>query len=443
MSDATETTSRPHCAFLLLWGVPVLLLADTLVAAADGWRFTGTLERVFGAMLACWVLASLPWFFLAVVREWLGSLWREFTLLLAVVVIGWTALECVAHVLEASLRPDKPFHTRGPNLHNTVHPDPAYLPGIEGDSHFTTGPDGLRAAAPPVGGQSIRIITVGGSTTECVYLDDTETWPARLAAHLREPEKVWVGNAGISGFDLKDHLQFVDHSPALEGAAALVVQPGINDLWRYLAKEVETMDYGRFEQHLDAPSEPAPIAVAPYRPLWTRSRVIQLYHTLRQKTPPPEQQEGIGGREYQIRRDKRAAAEKTNELPSLAEGLALYRSRLEGLIAACQRRGVPVLFTTQPIVWRADLSAEAEARCWFGWLPDGRYLTLAALREAMDQYNEALKQTCATQGVPCVDLSPLNGSEAYFYDDCHFTEAGAEAVAQLAGPVLRNVIAQN
>jgi lysophospholipase L1-like esterase len=132
----------------------------------------------------------------------------------------------------------------------------------------------------------------------------------------------------------------------------------------------------------------------------------------------------------------------TGELPPLAEGLALYRSRIEDLIAASRRRGVPVLFTTQPVVWRADLSAEAEARCWFGWLPDGRYLTLAALREAMDQYNETLKRVCAVQGVPCVDLSPLNGSEAYFYDDCHFTEAGAEAVAQLVGPVLRKVLDQ-
>jgi len=441
MSEAIDTNRRTRLAFLLLWGAPALLLADTLVAAATGWRPVGTIEITLLALLVLWFTSCGLWL-VPGLRNRLGGLWREFSLLLAVVVLGWTALECAAHVLETSLRPDKPFHTRGPNLHNTFHPDPAYLQGIEGDSHFTTGTDGLRAAAPPVAAQSIRIITVGGSTTECVYLDDTETWSARLAEYLGEPKKVRVGNAGISGFDLNDHLQFVESSLALEGTAALVVQPGINDLWRFLAKEVETMDYGRFEEHVDAPSEPAPIAVAPYRPLWTRSRVIQLYHTLRQKTPPPEQQEGIGGREYQIRRDKRAAAEKTGELPPLAEGLALYSSRIEGLIAACQRRGVPVLFTTQPVVWRADLSVEAEARCWFGWLPDGRYLTLAALREAMDQYNETLKRVCAERGVPCVDLSPLNGSEAYFYDDCHFTEAGAEAVARLVGPVLQKVLTQ-
>jgi len=441
MSVSTDTTIRPRFVFMLLWAVPALFAADTLVAVFAGWRPEGTIEHVLLAVLLCWLASSCVWL-VPSLRARLGGLWREFAILISLVALGWCALEYTAHRVEASLHPEKPFHTRGPNLHNTFHPDPAYLPGIEGESHFTTGPDGIRATAPPLATQSIRIVTIGGSTTECVYIDDTETWSARLAAHLGGPEDVWIGNAGISGFDLEDHIQFVESSPALVEVAALVAQPGINDLWRFLAKEVESMDYGRFEEPVVESRIPAQTPSAARRPLWTRSRVIQFYHTLRQESPPSEQQEGIGGREYQIRRDKRAAAEKSGELPPLAEGLALYRSRIERLIAACQRRGVPVLFTTQPVVWRADLSIEAEARCWFGWLPDGRYLTLAALREAMDQYNETLKQVCAEQGVPCVDLSPLNGSEAYFYDDCHVTEAGAEAVAQLVGPVLKELLLQ-
>lgn len=433
MPNTTKTTGRTRLAFLSLWSAPALLLTDTFAAAAAGWKPQGIIETALLAALLLWFISSLLWL-VPTLRTRLGELWRELALLITVVIIGWTALEFTADFLEASLRPEKPFHTRGPNLHNTFHPDPAYLPGIEGESHFTTGPDGIRGTVPPAPGQR-RIITLGGSTTECVYLDDTETWSALLAPHLGGSEKVWIGNAGISGFDLEDHIQFVERASVLNGASALVVQPGINDLWRFLAKEVEAMDYGRFEQPVAGSIASARPAIEVRRPLWTRSRVIQLYHTLRSESPPREQQEGIGGWEYQIRRDKRAAAEKTGDLPPLAEGLARYRSRIEGLIAACRQRGVPVLFTTQPVVWRADLSTEAEARCWFGWLPDGRYLTLAALREAMDQYNETLKQVCAEQGVPCVDLSPLNGSEAYFYDDCHFTEAGAEAVARLVGTV--------
>lgn len=438
MSATIFIPSRPRVALFLLWGPSAILAADTLLAATAGWRPIGTIETILLLLLILWC-ASFGLCLIPALRLRLGMHWRELLMLVMLCVAGWSALELTASHFEQALHPQKPFHTRGVNLYNTFQPDPAWLPGIEGESHFTTGADGIRAAAPPASGQR-RVLAIGGSTTECVYLDDTETWPARLLPYLSRPEGVWIGNAGISGFDLGDHLKFAEQSPLLDGIAALVVQPGINDLWRFLAKEVETMDYSRFEVPAPAVSKaPEPKA---RRPLWTRSRVIQLYHTSRQSPPPPEEQEGIGGREYAIRRDKRSAAEKTGELPPLDEGLALYRNRIEGVIAACARRGVPVLFTTQPVVWRADLSAEAEARCWFGWLPDGRYLALSALRDAMDHYNDVLRSTCAAHGVPCVDLSPLNGSEAYFYDDCHFTEAGAEAVARLVGPALGALLDQ-
>jgi len=58
----------------------------------------------------------------------------------------------------------------------------------------------------------------------------------------------------------------------------------------------------------------------------------------------------------------------------------------------------------------------------------------------MDQYNAALLDTCAKRGVPCVDLVPLNGNPEWFYDDCHFTEAGAVRVAGRIAPALADLL---
>ena len=46
-----------------------------------------------------------------------------------------------------------------------------------------------------------RILTLGGSSTECLVLDQTEAWPQLLQDRLNETNKyqVWVGNAGQSG----------------------------------------------------------------------------------------------------------------------------------------------------------------------------------------------------------------------------------------------------
>ncbi len=164
MPNTTDTSRRPRLAFLSLWGVPALLLADSFVAAATGWQPKGSIETALLTTLLCWLAFSCLWF-VPGLRARLGRLWRELALLVIVATLGWTALEFTALHLETSLHPDKPFHTRGPNLRNTFYPDPAYLPGIEGESHFTTGPDGLRSAAPPTERQILRFIAVGGSTT--------------------------------------------------------------------------------------------------------------------------------------------------------------------------------------------------------------------------------------------------------------------------------------
>lgn len=54
---------------------------------------------------------------------------------------------------------------------------------------------------------------------------------------------------------------------------------------------------------------------------------------------------------------------------------------------------------------------------------------MEALRAAIDRYNETTKAVGEAHGVSVVDLDFMNGRLDYFYDDCHFNEAGAEVVA--------------
>ena len=51
------------------------------------------------------------------------------------------------------------------------------------------------------------ILTIGGSTTECVYLSDGKTWTDRFAQRLAavRPDS-WVNNAGLDGQSTYGHL---------------------------------------------------------------------------------------------------------------------------------------------------------------------------------------------------------------------------------------------
>jgi lysophospholipase L1-like esterase len=407
---------------LLAAGLAGGALLDTLRAAAAGWRPEGAIETL--GLVALLSGAALLAAVGAVPRARRAAARRapELLLLIAAMGLGLAALEWAAARVEPGLRPAPPFHTRGALREEIFHADPEALPGLRGASRYTTLASGVRAAREPAPGEP-RALCIGGSTTECVYLDDSATWPALLG----DATGWWVGNVGISGFDTRDHLRFARESPLLAGVGVLVIQAGINDLWRALAGEEETTRWDRFEPATgagDSPPAPRPA------PLWARSRLAQLWHTLRAAPPAPLRREGVGGLEYRIRRERRAAAVVTGTLPPLDAALAGYRDRLHALVAACRARGVTPVLSTQAVLWDAHLPPEAAARCWFGWLPDGRYLALGALREAMDAYNAATIAVARETGTICVDLADLHGNPDYFYDDCHFTPAGAREVAR-------------
>jgi hypothetical protein len=94
---------------------------------------------------------------------------------------------------------------------------------------------------------------------------------------------------------------------------------------------------------------------------------------------------------------------------------------------------------TQPVWWNPRLTAAERASL----LPLGSigysassikydYYSVEILAECMRLYNDKLVSTCRQFGVECLDLASLvPQTPQVFYDDCHFTEFGAELVADI------------
>jgi len=91
------------------------------------------------------------------------------------------------------------------------------------------------------------------------------------------------------------------------------------------------------------------------------------------------------------------------------------------------------------MLWRRDLPPAGQARLWFGWLPNGDFLSVARLSAAIGQYNAVTRRVCAATGADFVDLSAMDGDLDYFYDDCHLTEAGAARAAALVAKAMCRV----
>jgi lysophospholipase L1-like esterase len=299
----------------------------------------------------------------------------------------------------------------------------------------------MRADEPGPGG-AYRILAVGGSTTECLFLNQDETWPYRLQTALTSPgRRVHVGNVGKSGHTTRQHVLQVEHLLRQHPDVRVVtLLAGVNDVQHVLAAEpvahgpFDASDYAKaFTIYPDALAAPAGA------PFYERTRLFRLVHPA-----PPGQAltralvQDPEGRFYEQFRTIRRFAPKVDVLPDLSEALAEYRHNLEAIADLAARRSVRVVMITQPSLWRRDLPPDLDSLLWFGWVRGSRaYYGIAALAEAMDRFNAVLLDVCRERA-ECVDLAArLPRDTTVFYDDCHFNENGARLVAAAVAEQIR------
>ncbi|MCZ6596490.1 MAG: GDSL-type esterase/lipase family protein [Planctomycetota bacterium] len=393
---------------------------------------------------------------MAVLRRILGRL-------AAVLVSGCLAALALELYLRLASPADEGYRVWPPHLQATFHPQPEIMPGVEGPSHFRVNARGLRGAeAPDAGGAPVhRVLCVGGSTTECLYLDQEESWPgllqilliSGLSAELSagsEDLAVHVENAGVSGRTTRDHVVMLRRLlPELGPFDRVILLAGVNDLMLPLTRQA---DYDpRFLEQPGAEAEllPRAFAVLPWRHRpelpWTKRTELW-----RRFAPPLKRLLGVGSFQdskgevvVQWRRHRRAAARLRDELPDLTAALDEYRRNLITLIELCEPTGARVLVVTQPCLWRDDLPPELVDACWMGGVgdyqnaPGAEYYSIPALARGMQLYNDVALDVARERGLDVLDLVPLVPRDGTsFYDDVHFTENGARIVAEAIAEVL-------
>ncbi len=357
-------------------------------------------------------------------------------------------------LVEAGLRvylpPADKYFVRHPNIHSIFKPYPGVMPGISGESHFITNTDGIRGAAMPVG-EYYRILTFGGSTTECLYLDQSEAWPQLVQDRLNRPDPklpVWVGNVGKSGNTSREHILQFQHLlaqyPSLDTALLLV---GGNDLNLRLARgDGYTPDYLADRGMLPLLQRNAFRVLPRYNPnapYYEQTGSWRLLDALQPASAPaplvPDfEVEDSAGKVYNKRRLERKNAPVVTELPDLTSGLDEYSRNLNQIIDLAQAHRVRLILLTQPSMYRPNLSQAEQDLLWFGW-SSGRkfYYSVEAMAQGIALYNQKLLEVCRQRQVECLDLAAALPKDAtIFYDDLHFNENGAAQVAQVIADYL-------
>jgi lysophospholipase L1-like esterase len=317
--------------------------------------------------------------------------------------------------------------------------------GVDSPSRFETNALGIRGPDfAPSRRKEYRILFIGGSSTECFYLDQDATWPALVGERLgrtSDGRKVWAGNAGRSGHNSRDHLLEMRLLIPRLDVDAVVVTMGVNDLGLRLAQDAAFnpgfLDSGEnvtyqighaFSVHPEDPN------LAFYRK-GALGRLLGLDPDA-QRRKPYQVVDGAGmiflkWREY------RKLGPKVDRLPDLTAALGEYAGHVAEMASIAAKEKLRLIFVTQPALWRAGLTPAESDTLWLGGVGDfqekagASYYTAEALAEGLAAYDRTLMESCAKAGAECLDLAPtIKRDLSVFYDDCHFNGAGARAVAE-------------
>lgn len=264
---------------------------------------------------------------------------------------------------------------------------------------------------------TIRILTLGGSTTKNGFLPAEDRYPAILEKLLRSahPEKkIEVFNGGQDTFTTKHSLinyvtNMKDWKPDI-----VIIMHGINDLYRSCLDPDYTIgDYNRLWSHFYGSSVKGAkpesfIEEQLLKPLLSKWYAAYL----------------------QIEEDRRL--DQYRSLPD-------FKRYLTSLVEYLKHDNVKVILMTEPYLYKDEMTEEEKLELIFGkmfckkqiyWL-GYTYPSPGSLKAAMDAFNKATLEVAEEQGVTYVDLARMIPKDAYYFiDDVHYTKLGSEKVAE-------------
>jgi len=290
------------------------------------------------------------------------------------------------------------------------------LSGVEGENHFTTNNMGFRGPAlemPKPSGE-FRVFVVGGSTTECFYLDDADEVCAVTGREIGGG--VTVYNVGLSGAASDDHVAMIGQRLVHLEPDLIVVFTGINDLMRSMVG----YDYLHYV-------EPRPAYRKPWlKRLILKSQIARRVYFLRQRLDPSDR-DLLEQRRLESDYAGKAGLQRTippSDTPPRTDPDP-YRRNLESIVGMAEAHGFALAFVTHPSTWNSSVDPEIKRWHWM------RYRRGVTYREdlmdgALGKLNDVMRAVGTDFGVPVYDLAAeIPKSRDYFYDDCHFNVAGA------------------
>ena len=292
------------------------------------------------------------------------------------------------------------------------------LTGLSDTSTFTTNNLGFRGddiQRPKPSGE-YRVFLVGGSTMECLILDDSDSIDAVLERALRTKtqRRVEVYNAGKSGDRSDDHVAMISQRIMHLEPDLVVLFAGINDLVVAAA--------GHDYLHLGSRD------FNEWSLVLTNSHVVRLaWYWLKGRPMTLDLDTRILGNPIESAVLKQQLASNTLGLPPTNPGA--FRNNLRSIIGIVKGHPTELVLMTQQTTWNSQLDPSATTSHWMRDV-QGAVYSETNMHAALESLNDVMRDLAREHEVPLYDLTrDMPKSSEYFYDDVHFNIRGAQDAA--------------
>lgn len=311
------------------------------------------------------------------------------------------------------------------NARYTLYSDEG-LPGMDSVMLHSTNNVGFRGDSliSPKPIDEKRIFIIGGSTAQCLYIDDSKTLNRILQNELQKTypqHTLKVYAAAKSGDASDEHLAMLTHRIIHMQPDIIILFSGINDM----RKTIQGYDY----LHLTEQKAYSPRYV--YLAA-TRFQLGRRLYYLFKRPGKEEIREMIPLRtNYRKLFQIQQQTPVSDSIPSV--NTQPYGENLRSMAGICRANGVKLVFMPNQSTWNSAADTSMSRQHWLLTCGGVTYKE-EYLSAALDTLNQQMKYISNEQLMNLFDLpSVMPKTSRYFYDDCHFNVNGAaEAGKKLA-----------
>lgn len=279
----------------------------------------------------------------------------------------------------------------------------------------------------------VRILFLGGSTTRCATLPESERFTEILYGKLLKQYphlKITVFNAGMDWFTTRHSLTAYTQYYKIFNADIVIMMHAINDVVRSFTPLGVASDAFRYDySHFYGPSAHAAIPEKTYP-----ERIIQHLDNFYHKNLL-----GITDKDTDF---------DTSSFKSVKSFKYYYTL----LLRQIKSDGAQAIVMSEPFFYKNNMSESEKSTLWFSkafcynqsennYKPYGRHLaSVNSLKDAMHWFNEISKKIAEREEAMFIDVEAMIKKDSlHFTDDVHYTAKASVEVTD----ILFNVLKEN